>query len=528
MLSLYSYITFNILLVVSYVVTRGLLATSFFKNNFSQKFQLQFARYSFILCVTVFALFPFIKEILPAKNVSTLQIIHIARNTSEEFLNFHPLTAQENMSILDDKYDFSLHDFLILFIITGILTTLLYHIKNILRLRSIAKKSFCKHKIKNIHILLNDEIDIPFCWSTLTSHFIILPIKQSHNHLKMSLRHELQHIRQHDGYWLHFLNILKIINFWNPIMKFWLNYSNELQEFGCDEAVILRHTHTSISYAECLSQIATQNHSRNLISSTMIGISGTKKSILLRRINMIFNYRQIKHKAVLASFAYALSVFTTASTAFALNNSDLSPLTRDQLAKIITHSNLDTQFEITATPELVAEINKIRNDNESREELNMTLQRMQPYQPEFSQALEKHKLPTDLLAIPFIESGYQQLTPEVNPVQAAGIWQIVPTTGKKYGLRVDANNDERMNPTLATQAAINYLTKLHNQFGSWKLAVIAYEYGENQIADLVTAGHSHNAWTLATSSDAPKNLKEFITKFDAAVVIMHNPTIIQG
>ena len=109
---------------------------------------------------------------------------------------------------------------------------------------------------------------------------------------------------------------------------------------------------------------------------------------------------------------------------------------------------------------------------------------------------------------------------------AAGIWQIMPDTAKRLGLVVSAKRDDRLDTALATKAALSSLNMTHAQFSNWKLAVIAYEYGEEQTDKLVKSVGSHNAWTLARSPIAPTNLKKFVSTFDAMVIIMHNPSLI--
>ena len=240
---------------------------------------------------------------------------------------------------------------------------------------------------------------------------------------------------------------------------------------------------------------------------------------------MIFTYNHKKSKYFF-SILYVFSfLFITTSSLAMQKIVSLNPITGSELTMILKQNQLDSQFKITPTHEVVAEINQIRSSKKARLQLRESLNRMQKYSPAIIQQLKEEKLPNDLLAMPLIQSGYRPLDENKNPVKAAGIWQIVPTTAKNLGLNINHENDERLNTTLSTKAALTYLKNLYNQFHDWKLAVCAYEYGEDTIEQLINVVGSRDAWTIARSIHAPKTLKHYLAKFDSAVIIMHNPSL---
>jgi membrane-bound lytic murein transglycosylase D len=108
------------------------------------------------------------------------------------------------------------------------------------------------------------------------------------------------------------------------------------------------------------------------------------------------------------------------------------------------------------------------------------LKRAPKYFPLIESELRQRDLPEDLKYLAVAESALREAVR--SHAGAEGIWQFIPATGQRYGLRVDSEIDERKNFEKATPAALNYLTFLHDKFDSWTLAAAAYNAGENGIA----------------------------------------------
>ncbi|HEX9709754.1 MAG TPA: transglycosylase SLT domain-containing protein [Candidatus Thermoplasmatota archaeon] len=120
---------------------------------------------------------------------------------------------------------------------------------------------------------------------------------------------------------------------------------------------------------------------------------------------------------------------------------------------------------------------------EMHERMEGFLERSGRYASLISEKLAERRMPQDLIFLAMIESGFQ--TSATSSASAVGIWQFIPETGRRYGLRIDRAVDERRDPERATEAALDYLGELHERFGSWYLAAAAYNTGENRVGRLM-------------------------------------------
>lgn len=144
------------------------------------------------------------------------------------------------------------------------------------------------------------------------------------------------------------------------------------------------------------------------------------------------------------------------------------------------------------------------------------------FRPFIIQALRENGLPEALSWLPLIESGFKVRA--FSKARALGLWQFIPSTGYKFGLKRDVYIDERLDPVKATYAAINYLKELHGIFGDWTTALAAYNCGEGRVLRVIRSqniNYLDNFWDLYER--LPLETARYVPRFLATLHILRDP-----
>ena len=155
-----------------------------------------------------------------------------------------------------------------------------------------------------------------------------------------------------------------------------------------------------------------------------------------------------------------------------------------------------------------------------KEHFTTALIRSGRYFPMIAGLLQEAGLPEELGYLVLIESSF--LPNAVSPSGAAGLWQFVPQTARKYGLRINSWVDERRDPEKSTRAAMAYLKELHEHFGKWYLATAAYNAGQGTIKKAMKESGARDFWNLSDKSILKDETRDFVPKFVAAALIATN------
>jgi membrane-bound lytic murein transglycosylase D len=144
------------------------------------------------------------------------------------------------------------------------------------------------------------------------------------------------------------------------------------------------------------------------------------------------------------------------------------------------------------------------------------------YRPEIVNALTEAGLPKELSWLPLIESGFK--VKALSRARALGLWQFIPSTGYKFGLKRDRWIDERMDVTKSTSAAIDYFKELHNIFGDWMTVLAGYNCGEAKVLRVIrnqNINYLDNFWDVFEK--LPWETARYVPRFLAALFIINDP-----
>ena len=130
-------------------------------------------------------------------------------------------------------------------------------------------------------------------------------------------------------------------------------------------------------------------------------------------------------------------------------------------------------------------------------------------------------MPMEIALLPFVESAFNPVAKST--AKAMGIWQFMPATGKDFKLTQNVFRDERRDVLQSTNAALDYLQRLHRQFGDWQLALAAYNWGEGNVAKAIKRNQAARLPTDYLSLKMPKETRDYVPKLMAYKAIVLDP-----
>ena len=131
-------------------------------------------------------------------------------------------------------------------------------------------------------------------------------------------------------------------------------------------------------------------------------------------------------------------------------------------------------------------------------------------------------MPMEIALLPFVESAFNPVAKST--AKAMGIWQFMPATGKDFKLTQNVFRDERRDVLQSTNAALDYLQRLHRQFGDWQLALAAYNWGEGNVAKAIRRNQAMGLPQDYLSLKMPKETRDYVPKLMAYKAIVLDPS----
>jgi membrane-bound lytic murein transglycosylase D len=135
--------------------------------------------------------------------------------------------------------------------------------------------------------------------------------------------------------------------------------------------------------------------------------------------------------------------------------------------------------------------------------------------------VSQRQMPTEIALLPMIESAFNPVA--MSTSRAAGIWQFIPSTGKHYGLAQNFWVDSRRDVIAATDKALDYLEKLHGDFGDWQLALAGYNWGEGNVGKAIARNKAKGLPTDYIGLSMPAETRNYLPKLQAVKNIVRDP-----
>ena len=155
------------------------------------------------------------------------------------------------------------------------------------------------------------------------------------------------------------------------------------------------------------------------------------------------------------------------------------------------------------------------------ESIHRIVERSRRYLYHIVQEVDRRAMPMEIALLPMVESAFKSTA--LSSSAASGIWQFIPSTGRHYGLRQDAWYDGRRDFPAATNAALDYLSKLYLDFGDWQLALAAYNCGEGCVARAIQKNVQLGLPTDYASLTLPAETRNYVPRLLAIKNLIRNP-----
>jgi membrane-bound lytic murein transglycosylase D len=153
--------------------------------------------------------------------------------------------------------------------------------------------------------------------------------------------------------------------------------------------------------------------------------------------------------------------------------------------------------------------------------LRLIIERSKPYLFHIVEEVARRGMPAEIALLPIVESAFNPTA--FSNRNAAGIWQLIPSTGTTYGLKQNWWYDGRRDIVGATRAALDYLQKLYGMFGDWELALASYNWGEGAVGRALQKNRSKGLSTDFRSMTLPPETRNYIPRLIAIKNIISNP-----
>jgi hypothetical protein len=379
-------------------------------------------------------------------------------------------------------------------------------------------------------LVASDHAAAPFAARWRGVAFIVVPtaLWTASTQLRLVIAHEAHHHRRDDLRAAMALGCLRALFFWNPALALWERLLAELQDLACDRQVMRRLRVPAVEYGAALLWAAEASRGRRYVLVGSRGIADGSKGSLARRFDMLDEgtlagrFRGRSWLLGAAACALVCGASWIARGAIADRR-----VTRAQVDGLAARIEARTGFSVLVDEQVVERLDQWVAVPEKREEMRKALARMPSYRGMIETTLRAHHLPPELVGMVMAESRFDNEAQPSTPVQgrSVGIWQLIPSTGRRLGLTVTPDRDERLEPRLATEAAATLLSELFGRYGDWAVSVAAYNAGKKKV-DALTAGAGSKEEARARVLAGEDEHARYVRSVMASIILIDNPTLL--
>ncbi|RKH21212.1 tail length tape measure protein, partial [Corallococcus sp. CA047B] len=340
---------------------------------------------------------------------------------------------------------------------------------------------------------------------------------------RLTVRHELQHHRQRDTVFAYARLGFDSAFFWNPFARAFSRWLADCQEFACDEALVTGPRVPAEAYARCLLQASLRVPGSSPLPAGVTGMSHPT----VRRIHMLFEPRP---RSSVRALGLVLS-FSLVMTPLALWAQGAARGRAVSLAeaRALAAAQPEGDLPVVVDAAVVEQLNRFVTTPKGRDFMRKALANLAVHREALAGTLRSKSLPEGLLAVAMVESAVSNLPetsgePSLAPGQrGAGVWMFIPETARRYGLKVEAGRDERLDVARETEAAAALFQALHARYGGdWRLALAAYNQGEGVVDRVLAETKVRDVSELTRTG----KLNGYTSTVQAAVLLLRNPHLL--
>ncbi|RKH70444.1 M56 and MltD domain-containing protein [Corallococcus aberystwythensis] len=381
-------------------------------------------------------------------------------------------------------------------------------------------------RVGRVRVVLGDAEEGAFSvWFPGGGAWVVVPaaVLEDAEALRLTVRHELQHHRQRDTVLAYARLGFDSAFFWNPFARAFSRWLAERQELACDEALVTVKHVSADAYARCLLQASLRVPGSFSLPAGVTGMSHPT----VRRIHMLFQPRPRSSVRTLG-LSLSLALVLAPLALWAQGTARGRTVSMAEARSLAEAGQKEGNLPVVVDAAVLEQLNKFVTTQKGRDFMRKALANLQSHREAMTGTLRSRSLPEELVAVAMVESAVSNLQetsrePSMAPGQrGAGVWMFIPETARRYGLKVEAGRDERLDVARETEAAAALFQALYARYGDWRLALAAYNQGEGVVDRVIAETGVRDVSELVRTG----KLNGYTATVQAGVLLLRNPRLL--